>query len=339
MLLRVGTPDRAAEPAPDTAEPAPGPVRPALSEPSWGRVLATTIKLWVLRRWRVIAAVIAAAAVTAAALAFSGVFRGTAASAARARPTSAAVPHRTLPPPATTARTEAARWIASQVSADAIIACDPAVCAALQAQGVSAGRLMPLKPGSPDPQGAAVVVTSSPAVGQYAPAMIATFGSGEAQIDVRAAEPGGPAAYQAALRADQAARISAGTQLLRNSRIKFTALDAAELRAGEVDARLLATLATLSSQHFFSVTAFGDASPGAAVLYRQMTITSDAAKNAAADLASAQALVKAQVQPYLPAYAAIVHPAADQAALSIEFAEPSPLGLLTAVLDATQTRS
>jgi hypothetical protein len=328
MLLRVGT-----------AEPAPGSVRPAGSEPSWGQVLATTIKLWVLRRWRVIAAVTAAVAVAVTALAFSGAFRGTAPSAARTLPTSKAVPHHTLPSPATTAQTQAASWIASQVSADAIIACDPAICAALQAQGVSAGRLMPLKPGSPDPQGAAVVVTSSPAVGQYAPAMIATFGSGAAQIDVRAAEPGGAAAYQSALRADQAARTSAGTQLLRNNRIKFTAQDAAELGAGEVDARLLATLATLSSQYSFSVTAFGDASPGVAVLYRQMTITGDAATNAAADLASALALVKAQVQPYLPAYAAIMHPAAGQAALSIEFAEPSPLGLLTAVLDGAQKRS
>jgi hypothetical protein len=69
-----------------------------------------------------------------------------------------------------------------------------------------------------------------------------------------------------------------------------------------------------------------------------MTITGDAAKNAAADLTPALALVKAQVQPYLPSYAAIVHPAAGQAALSIEFAQPSPLGLLTAVLDVTQKR-
>ena len=46
-----------------------------------------------------------------------------------------------------------------------------------------------------------------------------------------------------------------------------------QLRAGEVDARVLATLAALSSQHSFTVTAFGDAAPGAATLYREVTIT------------------------------------------------------------------
>jgi len=198
------------------------------------------------------------------------------------------------------------------------------MCTVLQAQGMTAGRLMPLTPGAPDPGGATVVVTSSAAAEAYAPALIASFGSGAAQIDVRATEPGGAAAYGTALRADLAARMSAGAQLLRNSRIRFTAQDVAQLRAGEVDARLLATLAALSSQYSFSVTAFGHASPGVAVLYRGVTI-SGASKN----LTAALTLVKAQVPPYLPAQAGLVPPAG----LSIEFAAPSPLGLLTAVLD------
>lgn len=56
MLLNLGTrttPNRAGEPAGDTVKTSPGSAKPAASEPSWGRVLATTIKLWVLRarRW------------------------------------------------------------------------------------------------------------------------------------------------------------------------------------------------------------------------------------------------------------------------------------------------
>jgi hypothetical protein len=229
--------------------------------------------------------------------------------------------------------------MASQVGSSAIIACDPSVCAALQAAGVGAGRLMPLKAASPDPQGAAVVVTSSvsPAVTQYAPAIIASFGTGTSQIDVRAAETGGPAAYQSALQSDLAARISAGTQLLKNKRITFTAPDAVQLRAGQVDSRVLATLAALASQHSFTVAAFGDAAPGAATLYREVTITSDAASNTAADLTSDLTLVKAQVQPYLPAQATIVNPPEGPAALSLGFPAPSPLGLLTATLDALRT--
>jgi hypothetical protein len=328
---------RAGEP-PGTVHAVPAAPKPSMPEPSWGRVLATTIKLWVLRarRRQAVTVVVAAAVVTVAALAVSGVFAGTAVPAARARvaatPTPAKATRHPTPVPVPAAQTVAAAWIATQLSSGAIIACDPAMCTVLQSYGVTAGRLMPLKPGSPNPRGTTVVVTSGPADGQlaaYAPAVVASFGSGSGQVQVRATEPGGAAAYAAALRADLAARMSAGAQLLRNNRIRFTAEDAAELRAGEVDTRLLATLAALSSQFSFSVTAFGDTSPGAAVLYRVVNIAGEGA----AELGSALALVEAQVPPYLPAKAMIVHPAAGKPSLSIEFAAPSPLGLLTAVLD------
>jgi hypothetical protein len=338
---RPDRPDRPGEPA-GTVPSRWASGRPSTpAEPSWGRVLATTVELWVqrqvtVRRWWTVVVVAAAAVVTVAALAVSGAFAGTAAPAARVRAASTpsparAVPHRTAPQPSPV-QTEAAVWIAGQLSSGTIIACDPAMCAALQAQGVAAGRLMPLTPGAPSPRGAAVVVTSAPTAtqlaGAYAPAVIASFGSGAARIDVRAAEPGGAAGYETALRADLAARMSAGSQLLRNHRIHFTAQDAAQLRAGEVDTRLLATLAALSSQYSLSVIAFGDASPGVAVLYRDVTITGASRK-----IAGALALVKAQVPPYLPTQAAMTQMATGPSALSIEFAAPSPLGLLTAVLD------
>jgi hypothetical protein len=343
------------DPRPGPREPAAGTVpsaatrgRPPAAEPSWGRVLATTLRLWLLRqvtvrRWQTVGVVAAAAVVTVAALALSGLFTGTAAPAAAgvraattpspARATahpSGAQPAIAQPSPV---QTTAAAWIASQLSSNAIIGCDPAMCTALQAQGVTAARLMPLKPGAPDPHGATVVVTTDPAAAQYAPAVVASFGSGATQLDVRATEPGGAAGYEPALRADQAARTSAGSQLLRNNRIHFTARDAAQLRAGQVDARLLATLAVLSSQYSFSVTAFGDASPGVTALYREATITA-----ASKDLSAALALLKAQVPPFLPAQAAITQPTAAPATLTIGYAAPSPLGLLTAVLDVATHR-
>jgi hypothetical protein len=64
------------------------------------------------------------------------------------------------------------------------------------------------------------------------------------------------------------------------------------------------------------------------VLYRDATIT-----GASQTIAGALTLVKAQVPPYLPAQASMVQTAVGPAALNIEFAAPSPLGLLTAVLD------
>jgi hypothetical protein len=72
------------------------------------------------------------------------------------------------------------------------------------------------------------------------------------------------------------------------------------------------------------------------VLYREVSITAGG-KNGVAELASALALVQAQVPPYLPAHAAIGHPAAAPATLGIEFAAPSPMGLLTAVLDVDRS--
>jgi hypothetical protein len=324
------------DPRPRPGRPAPG--KPSATEPSWGRVLATTLRLWVVRqvtvrRWQTAGAAGAAVVVTLAALAISGAFSGT---AARPRAAAAPSPAPVTPRPSTVrtpvagpspaqavAQKAAAAWIASQLSSDTIIGCDPAMCTALQAQGVTAARLMPLTAGAPGPHGATVVATSDPAAAQYAPAVIASFGSGAAQIDVRATEPGGAAAYQAALSADLAARADAGAQLLRNNRIHFTAQDAAQLRAGQVDARLLATLATLASQYQFSVTAFGDASPGVAALYREATITATGQH-----LTAALALLKVQVPPFLPARAAIA-----SAALTIEYAAPSPLGLLNPVLD------
>jgi hypothetical protein len=357
-------------------------VAPGRTEPSWGRVLATTVKLWMqwrLRsagfvrqresgpqswgwfrrrpehprpltawRWRVVASLVAGAVIAVVALALAGVFAVPAAPAALVRSagtasSGSAVRHGVPSQASAAAQTEAAAWIADQASSAAIISCDPAMCAALLTQGVTAGQLMPLRPGSADPRGAAVVVTSASAASQltdeYAPAVIASFGSGDSRIDVRAAEPGGVAGYESALRADRAARMSAGSQLLQNSRIRFTAQDAAQLRAAEVDSRVLATLAALSSQYSFRVTAFGDASPGVQVLYREVTIASDGSRDGTAELAAALALVKAQDQPYLPAHATIVHPGTGQAALSIQFAAPSPLGLLTAILEVDRSPS
>jgi hypothetical protein len=359
---------------PGTVLNASRPAPPVPREPPWGRVLVTTIKVWVawrLRflgfgphgasgrsgrarsggparrrttpRWHLAVLVVALAVIAVITLQFTDVFTGTAAPAARAPATgspAARTPGRQppSPSPAAVAQAQAAAWIAGQVNADAIIACDPAMCAALQAQGVTAGRLMPLGAAAADPHGATVMVASTSADSQlastYAPAVIAIFGSGNTRIAVRATEPGGPAGYESALRADLAARKSAGSQLLKNLRIRFTAQDAAQLRAGAVDSRLLATLAALASQYEFRVAAFGDTSPGVQVLLRDVTITPEGTRDAAGSLAAVMTLVNEQHPPYLPAHATIIHTPAGQAALRIEFASPSPLGLLMAVLVA-----
>jgi len=299
------------------------------AEPSWGRVLVNTVRLSVSRRWRLATVVVLALAGLAMTILWlAGGLTGAPSRVVR-------VPAASAGPPsvAAGAQAQAAAWIAGQVSGNAIIACDPGMCAALQERGVAAGRLMPLRSAAASPRGAGLLVTSSPAggrlAGRYAPALIASFGSGGGRVEVRAVEPGGAPAYRAALRADLAARRAAGSQLLRNPHIRFTGPGAARLRAGEVDTRLLATLAVLASQYSFGVTGFGDAAPGAPVLFRQVAIT-----GIGRGLPAALAMVRAQNPPYLPAHAAV----AGQGGLSIQFAAPSPLGLLSPVLDTDSPR-
>src|SRR5690348_5058220 len=101
------------------------------------------------------------------------------------------------------------------------------MCAALQVTGIGASRLLALGTAAGDPLGSDVVVATPALRSQfgarlgsvYAPAVISSFGTGAGRIDLRAIAPSGGAAYQSALAADHRARVAAGRQLLRNSRI------------------------------------------------------------------------------------------------------------------------
>ncbi len=307
--------------------------------PSWGRVLATTVSLWTGRRVARLRhprlALVLTICVVIAAAAVASVVQVTATSPRTASP---ARPHQARPGWALGAagavRAQAAAWVASQVSSAETVGCDPLMCAALRAHGVAASRLVPVEAGASGAAGAAVLVASLVSDEQQgAPVLLASFGSGGGVVEVRTAPPGGSAAYQRAVQADLAARRSAGTQLLHSRRVQVGSQGTGQLQAGEVDTRLLIMLAMLASEHPWQVVAFGGASPGvplAQAPFRQVTITGPDAGALAASLA----LVRAQRAPYHPAQAAIVRlpggPAAQgQLALRIDFAAPSPPGLLT----------
>jgi len=318
-------------------------------EPSWGRVLATTISLWTARRIprlrRPGLALFLALVMLVTAAAVVAVVQLT---TTHARTAPSASPHRAAAraggPPAAGAeaagpgvtgtaadiRAQAAAWVAAQVGSDQSIACDPVMCAALGAHGVASGRLMPLGP-TAGPPGANVIVTSAAEhaqASQEAPTLLASFGTGTSQVEVRAAAPGGAAAYAKALAADLASRRYGGTQLLHSKSIQAGAEAAAQLQTGQVDSRILIMLAMLASQHSWRVVAFGDSSHGVALAdapFRQVIITGNDARTVSAALA----LVHAQQAPYTPAQAAIVRLADGQPGLRIDFAAPGPLGLLT----------
>jgi hypothetical protein len=303
--------------------------------PPWGRVLATTVQLWVSRRlgppasrrWRLVALVVALAFGVGAALGFTGVF------SSKGKSVDARMAAHSTPSddPAAAIRSQAAAWVAAQVGGNVVVACFPDMCSALQAKGVTAGRLMPLTAGQTAIPAASVLVTSpsgnDPALAAAAPGLIASFGPAGDQVQVRMAAANGAAAYSKAQAADLAARKVAGPQLLTNSHLEFTAADKAELNAGEVDSRLLLLLATLAPQHSLMVVSFSDAAPGVPPLYRQVTLTSAKPSDAAANLDGALAIVRAQTSPYAPTHAAIAG-TGGTSSLTIEFAAPGPLGLL-----------
>jgi hypothetical protein len=228
--------------------------------------------------------------------------------------------------------------VAAQVSHTAVVSCDPAMCAALQAKGFPAGDLMTLGPGTNNPLGSAVIVATaavrslfgSRLTSVYAPTDIASFGSGAAQISIRVYAAGGAPQYLAALKADEQSRISVGRQLLRNARVSATPAARQQLVTGQVDSRLLITIATLSGQGPVSIAAFGDAGPGASAGAPLREAELVAPANAKSGyLHSTISLLQAQQQPYLANSVTLVQLANGQQAVRIEFAAPSPLGLLS----------
>ena len=127
-------------------------------------------------------------------------------------------------------RAEAAAWVAQQVSPGVTVSCDQAMCAALAARGFPARDLLALGPVSPDPRHSTVVVETAAVRALFgtsldlawAPAVLASFGSGPAGITVRVIASHGAAAYQTVLVADLAARKAAGARLLTDRRISVT---------------------------------------------------------------------------------------------------------------------
>jgi hypothetical protein len=310
--------------------------------PSWSSVVATTVRLWAERRrtgWRVAAALVVALVVFAAGGLTVALLRNAGPkNAAASRSAASGSPGLGPVQAAATARQQAATWVAAQVSHSAVVSCDPAMCAALQAKGFPAGDLMTLGPAASDPLGSAVIVATeairsefgSRLTSVYAPTVLASFGSGSAQIDIRVYAAGGAAAYLAALRADELSRRSDGSQLLHNSRVSAAPAARQQLAAGQVDSRLLITIATLAGQGRVSILAFGDsgygASPGVPLRLAELTSPPGAKSGY---LQSVVALLRAQQEPYLANSVTLARLASGQEVVRIEFAAPSPLGLLS----------
>jgi tetratricopeptide (TPR) repeat protein len=318
-------------------EPAGGLSSSALAARSAGAEPAPRGRAGWLRPRRRTAAVAAgslalvAVAATAVALA-----RGAPGSASAS--SSAAAPSQSLPGGQ---RTLAAIWVARQVSRSAVVACDPAMYAALRDHGIPAGNLLLLGPGAgSDPLGSDIIVGTAAIrsefggrlAGVYAPVVAASFGRGSGRIEIRVTAPDGAAAYQRAMTSDQQARRTAGVELTQNGQLSVTPAAQRALDGGRVDSRLLTTIAALAQSRRLHVIGFGDSGPGAdpALPLRSAEISATGPAASTGALGPLLAFLRAQRAPYLAASMTVTRLRTGQAVLRFAFGGPSPLGLLTA---------
>jgi len=315
-----------------------GLTRGASQDPSWATVAATTWRLWwqrhtngsrrpSVRRQRgvlVLSAVVALAVGALVTLAVTHQGRQASKTASPARNTPALQV-------AAANRSQAAAWIAQQILPSVLIGCDPLMCQALEAANVSASRLSVVEPSAPDPLGVEVIVATPALRSQfgprlaavYAPLVLASFGSGAQQIDIRYIAPGGAVAFDASLAPAQHARIEAGQQLLSNKNVTATAQARSALLAGDVDPRLLVTLGLLAGEMPVRLVAFDDSSPG---------ITSDiplrGAEIGAAASAGLSAMLAflAQQTTYQPSHYYEARIASGQV-VTVQYDAPGPMGL------------
>jgi hypothetical protein len=243
------------------------------------------------------------------------------------------------------ARDQAAEWVAAQIARPTIVSADPAMCRLLGSHGIPAGDIYELGPEATSPLRSAVVV-ETPAVrtqfgtllnSVYAPAVLASFGSGRQRVDIREIARHGTAAYRSLLAADLAARRNSAAELLRSNRITASSTAREQLLAGRVDARLQLTVAAMAAKRPVYIVAFNSFAPGsdASLPVRFADLTQALPARLAgsrpatpAFVRSMAAFLRGPAAPYRPLRVAAVRLADGRTVLRIGFAAPSPLGLL-----------
>ena len=241
-------------------------------------------------------------------------------------------------------RAQAASWVAQQVNRDDVVSCDQPMCTALRADGFPAGKLLVLEPTSNPPVTSAVVVVTAAVRSMFgssidaawAPDVLATIGSGAAQITIRLIAPHGALAYQSALGSGVAFRVQYGTALLNNNQIVLSQAAQNQLAAGQVDPRLVLAIASLAGDQPIDVARFENIGPGAStdlpLRFADLTVNGNAANM------SSSAYIGA-LHAYLSSQSSQLGPVSGQKALSggqdvfqVEFAAPSPLGPISTPL-------
>jgi hypothetical protein len=307
-------------------------------------VLAATFRLWLQRRgrpgrrWQVPGLAAMTLVVVAAGVLTYVVTRD--GEAHPARQPGASAPAASQPAAVVAAagvRRRAARWVTRQVNRDASVACDRAMCATLHTARFPAANLVPLLPNTSDPLGADLVMATAVVrsqfgarlAGVYAPQVIARFGTGNNEIDVRVVPPAGAAGSRARLAKARRLARQEGQELLTNQRLQVSGQARTALTAGRVDARLLAVLPVLAHGDAVNIIDFGDANPGApaSVPLRSADLAAadpDHARTARDYRHFLMGLLRAQDRSLYRAASITIARASGTNVVRIEFAAPSP---------------
>ena len=235
------------------------------------------------------------------------------------------------------ARMQAITWILHQVSPGAVVSCDTQVCADLASSGFPSSNLSPLGPVSNDPLGSDLVVATDTVrnlfgnrLDLYAPAVIASFGTGSAKIEIRWVYPDGARAYRAALPATLRIRKAADAQLLTNGNIEVSATAREQLLSGQIDPWLPLLLVIMAHSHPLHIVDFASQSPGGgpASLLRWVDLATTvraAHLTRAAYLGWMWSFIDTQRAEYHPVWVKQVTLRTGQAVLRIGYGAPSPL--------------
>ena len=198
-------------------------------------------------------------------------------------------------------------------------------------------NVSPLGPGSNDPLGSDLVVATATVRNQfgsrldvYAPAVLASFGTGNTRIDIRWVYPDGAKAYRAALPAALRVRKVADAQLLTNSNIWLSATAKEQLLSGQIDPWLPLLLVLMAHGHPLRIVDFASQSPGGgpASLLRWVDVATTvkaAHLTSAAYLGWMRSFINTQRAEYQPVWVQQVTLPTGQAVLRIGYGAPSPL--------------
>jgi hypothetical protein len=146
----------------------------------------------------------------------------------------------------------------------------------------------------------------------------------------------GAAALRARLATDLQQRKESGAELLTSNRIVVSATAKKQLIAGQVDPRLLVTIAGFAALDPVHIVAFGDPAPGASPDVSPLRTAELAAlpgESSSASNAFVHALLsflRVQRSPFAVSGQQVVHLASGGTAVRIGYPAPSPLGLLGA---------